>query len=275
MRRTWAAVATCALLALCGFAPAASASPFDPSGVIRLLPRPHARVAANESSNWFGYDQGLLQQGGTPFHSITAQWRVPRARQHKKHQAEDSATWIGIGGGCVDSGCAISDPTGLIQTGTEQDVSSSGRASYSAWWELVPVPSVTVRMVLKPGDLVYASVSELGALEMWRITLRNLTRHERFTTTTPYPSSQASAEWIEETPVAVGTGGAGVASLPNLNETPFDHATVNGKPADFKRSQQIQLYSGSDRIGTPSAPDKEHDGFGACAWAKKCPRPRS
>jgi len=110
-------------------APAASeASPFDPSGVIKVLPEPpHERLAANRSSNWFGYNQGLLQEGGRPINSITARWTVPRARQHHRGQAEQSATWIGVGGGCIDPGCVTTDPTGLIQTGTEQDVRSSAR----------------------------------------------------------------------------------------------------------------------------------------------------
>jgi hypothetical protein len=38
---------------------------------------------------------------GTTFTSVSGEWTVPAATQHTKGQAEDSASWIGIGGGCV------------------------------------------------------------------------------------------------------------------------------------------------------------------------------
>ena len=98
----------------------------------------HLRSNTNSSSNWFGYNQGTLEQGSKLFNSITGDWTVPTATQHTDGQAEDSSDWIGIGGGCIDAGCTATDST-LIQTGTEQDVDSTGAASYSAWWELVPL----------------------------------------------------------------------------------------------------------------------------------------
>lgn len=123
-----AGVATAAALA-----PAASASPFDPSGVLRLAPNPSPQLKSNQSTNWFGYNQGTIEQGGKLFSSVTSAWTVPAASQHTPGEAESSATWIGIGGGCIDAGCTLNDAT-LIQTGTEQDVDSSGHPSYSAWW---------------------------------------------------------------------------------------------------------------------------------------------
>jgi Peptidase A4 family len=256
---------------------AASASPFDPSGVVKLLKRPRLQLNTSQSSNWFGYNQGLLEQGLKLFNSITGDWTIPTASQHNTGKAGNSAMWIGIGGGCIDAGCTITDPTGLIQTGTEQDVDTSGKATYSAWWELVPVPAITIsNMAVSPGDRMHADISELiPDLNLWKITLQDVTKGETFTLTVPYVSSHASAEWIAETPVTIGTGGIGIASLPNLTETPFDNATVNGKPAGLKPSEAIQLTTGSQVIGTPSAPDAQADGFGACAWTTSCPVPPS
>jgi hypothetical protein len=253
----------------------ASASPFNPSGVIRLVRHAHGRIAGNESTNWFGYSQGSLANGGALFSSISARWTVPKAEPHAQKEAEHSATWIGIGGGCVDAHCSLTDPTGLIQTGTEQDVAASGKASYSAWWELVPLPAVTVsNMKLRPGDRISASVSE-AAPTLWRISLADVSRHETFTTTTAYPSSRATAEWIEETPVTIGTDGTGVATLPKLTRTPFDDATVNGHPAQLAPTEEIRLAGKAGLIGAPSGPDSGRDGFGACAWASRCRVPRS
>jgi hypothetical protein len=255
-------------------APAAGASPFDPTGAVRILKRAHAQLNANQSTNWFGYNAGTLERG-TLFESITSDWTVPAVSQHTHGQAENSATWIGIGGGCLDAGCGLNDAT-LIQTGTEQDVDSSGHASYSAWWELVPVPAVTIgSMSVSPGDHIHASVAEaVPGSGLWTITLADVTRNENFSTTVPYASTHSTAEWIEETPLTIGVGGTGEASLPGLAPAQFDNATVNGSPARLSPTEQLQLIDSSGKvIGTPSAPDAEADGFAACAWASQCATP--
>jgi Peptidase A4 family len=101
---------------------------------------------------------------------------VPTATQHTAAEAEDSADWIGIGGGCVDSGCTVTDST-LIQTGTEQDVSSTGAASYDAWYELVPAPEFEISdMTIEPGDSMHASISEVvNDANVWTITIQDAT----------------------------------------------------------------------------------------------------
>jgi hypothetical protein len=107
------------------------------------------------------------------------------------------------------------------------------------------------------------------------ITLKDVTRNETFTQTIPYSSTHATAEWIEETPLIIGTN-AGFAALPNLTSPAFDLGTVNGAPAALKSSEQIQLVNSSGGvIGDPSAPDPDLDGFNACAWASSCGAPSS
>src|SRR3954447_9599387 len=86
------------------------------------------RANTNQSTNWFGYNLGTLERGETLFNAITGDWTVPAATQHTRGQDEYSSDWIGIGGGCVDAACTAGDST-LIQTGTEQDVDTSGNAS--------------------------------------------------------------------------------------------------------------------------------------------------
>jgi hypothetical protein len=264
-----------ALLLSGALAPTAFASPFDPSGVVRLVKPAHIQLNANQSTNWFGYNQGTLEQSGKLFTSVTSDWTVPTASAHKAGEAENSATWIGIGGGCVDAGCALSDAT-LVQTGTEQDVNSAGHASYSAWWELVPAPAVTIsNMAVSAGDRIHASVSESApGSDVWTITLKDLTKKESFSTTVPYTSTNSTAEWIEETPLTIDSSGASQATLPKLSVTPFDNATVNGTSAHLTASEELQLADASGAvIGTPSAPDPEADGFAACAWAIRCALP--
>jgi hypothetical protein len=222
---------------------------------------------ANQSSNWFGYNQGFMEPGKTLFTSITGTWTVPTATQHTSGQAESSSDWIGIGGGCTDTSCTTTDQT-LIQTGTEQDVDSKGAASYSAWYELIPAPSISINMTVSPGDSMSAAIAQ-GLPGTWTITLQDVTRGEKFSTMVPYTSSEGSAEWIEETPLLIGTN-AGFAALPNLNTVPFTAATANGAPANFQAAEEMNLTDSSGKvIGAPSAP-KSSQSFDACAWASSC-----
>ena len=241
-------------------------------GKLLHITKPGVGIKAAQSNNWFGYNQGTLEQGSKLFNAITGDWTVPTATQHTAGQAESTSDWIGIGGGCIDANCTVGDNT-LIQTGTEQDVAANGTASYSAWWELVPVPSLTISgITVHPGDHMHASISEVVAdTNLWNITLQNVTTGQSFSTTVPYASTHATAEWIEETPLTIGTSGAGLAALPNLSNTPFTGATTNGANANLKPSEEIQLIdSGGKVIGTPSAPNASANGFTACAWATSC-----
>ena len=141
--------------------------------------------------------------------------------------------------------------------------------SYSAWWELVPAPSPTIsNMTVEPGDYMHASIAEVVPdSDVWTITIQDVTRGESFTQTAPYPSNHASAEWIEETPLEIGTN-AGFAALPNLTNPAFTSATVNGASAGLKATEELDLTdSNGNVIGAPSAPNSTADGFDDCAWA--------
>jgi hypothetical protein len=265
-RRLGLLAAVCAVSCVT-FAGSASAH-FAPGG--QLLRLTHLGFNTNTSSNWFGYQQGALEQGGKLFTSITGSWTVPTATQHTSGQAEDSADWIGIGGGCVDSSCDAGDET-LIQTGTEQDVGSNGSTSYDAWYELVPAPELQITsMTVKPGDQMHASISQ-AAGEVWNITIQDVTQEESYTTSVPYSSTMDTAEWIEETPLEIGTN-AGFAALPNLTDPAFNSLTVNGANPNLTSSEQIQLTDSSGNvIGTPSAPNSTGNGFSECTWTSTCP----
>lgn len=253
-----------------GLATAGSAAALSAHGQF-----PRLRADTNQSNNWFGYNQGTLEQGNKLFHSITGDWTVPTATQHTSGQAEYSSDWIGIGGGCVDANCTVTDNT-LIQTGTEQDVASGGGASYSAWWEVIPGPSVTISNPVSAGDRMHASIAEtVPNSNLWVITLQDQTKGWTSTQTIPYGSTHATAEWIEETPLIIGTN-AGFAALPDLTSPAFDLATTNGQPANLKSSEAMQLIDSSGKvIGTPSGPDPDADGLNACTWSGTCTAPSS
>ncbi|MDQ1401920.1 MAG: hypothetical protein QOG03_236 [Actinomycetota bacterium] len=229
-----------------------------------------ARVSTNQSSNWGGYMQGTIEKGGKIFTQIAGDWVVPTASQHTRGADEYSSVWIGIGGGCLDANCLTQDQT-LIQTGTEQDVAADGTPSYSAWWEIIPGPSLEItNMPVNPGDAFHADIREVGTTgsNVWTITLTSVTRNVTFTQTVPYASGHGSAEWITETPLILGTN-AGFASMPNLGTVSFTNAQTNSASAALIASEKIELVSGSTKVVEPSNP-LSATSFHDCVWSATC-----
>jgi Peptidase A4 family len=230
--------------------------------------------STNKSQNWSGYNQGSQEQGNKLFNAISVNWTVPTPSQHKHGQAEYSSNWVGIGGGCVDAGCTVTDST-LIQTGTEQDISAKGKTSYFAWWEIIPEPETRVSLAVHSGDKMSGDIVESPAgSNMWTITLKDLTTGKSFKTSTPYASSHLTAEWVEERPTLISTSGTHLAPLPQLSQPRFDRATTNGAAAALKSSEEMQMTdSGGAIVATPSAPDSDTDGFNDCTYATSCAAP--
>jgi hypothetical protein len=269
MNRKWRTLVTLPLLTAALFIapPVEATAPSHPI-IVSLNP--------NQSSNWGGYNQGAFAKG-TLFNSLTGNWTVPTATQHRSKREEYSSAWIGIGGGCPESTCNVPSFT-LIQLGTEQDVNAKGKATYSAWWELIPAPAVTIDSLhIHPGDRMHGSISEVAPnSEVWTMELTDRTTGQSWSQTVPYSSTHDTAEWIVETPLVFGTGGAQVAPMPNLSTVRFDRATVNGANADLNPSEEIQLVDEDGKpVATPSAPDAQRDGFNVCTYRASCPAPGS
>jgi len=227
------------------------------------------RWGFSQSNNWSGYNQGIVEKK-TSFTEISATWTVPTATQAKTGEAEFSSSWVGIGGGCLNVTCLATDNT-LIQAGTEQDVSSGGQASYSAWWEIIPEPSTPISMAVSPGNRIHVEVVQ-GLFEMWTITIRNLSTGASFTKNVDYPSSHATAEFITETPLLIGARGTGFSALPKLSGMNFDVGTVNRANPHLIPAEMMQLVDSSGKVvlATPSWPDADGDGFNVCTFSTSC-----
>ncbi|MEA2682371.1 MAG: hypothetical protein QOK05_699 [Chloroflexota bacterium] len=260
----------------------ASAPAIQHVGQVNRVARPAGAVAMTQSNNWSGYSQSAVAKGHT-FSAITGDWIVPRATPHQAGEQEFSASWVGIGGGCLTANCLVADAT-LIQAGTSQDiVSTCGgtlgtgkctyKAQYSVWFELIPAPSVKVNLPVGPGNRVHVDIHELVPnSEVWSITIRNISTGKSYQVTVPYSSSHATAEWIEETPVVCCP--AQVGPLPNLGRVLFDRGTANGANPKLTAADAIQLADFNGKVlSTPSAPDADKDGFNACAYATACSPP--
>src|SRR5204863_219937 len=66
-----------------------------------------------------------------------------------------SAFWVGLGG-------FADGLTSLEQTGTESDCTLDGTPRYSAWYEILPAPAIPLKLVVRPGDTISASVAVSG-----------------------------------------------------------------------------------------------------------------
>jgi peptidase A4-like protein len=147
---------------------------------------PAALADTGESSNWAGY-----AVHGTQFHTVSGSWRQPAVSCVRGHDAY-SAYWVGLGGFSAGS-------QALEQIGTEADCGQDGRASLTAWYEMVPAASMPIALTIAPGDEMDASVTVTGSRAA--LVLVDRTRHERFhVSVSSRQIDVSSAEWIVEAP---------------------------------------------------------------------------
>jgi Peptidase A4 family len=152
-----------------------------------------ALADTSTSANWSGY---VAHRAGVSFRRVQASWTQPNA-SCQRGDPTYSAFWVGIGGYSRNSDA-------LEQIGTGLDCSASGTITSSAWYELVPAPMNGIRMTVKPGDLMSASVVVAGHLVTLRLT--NQTQHESFSKQVTANSVDTSAaDWIAEAPSACAT----------------------------------------------------------------------
>jgi Peptidase A4 family len=166
----------------------------------------------NTSHNWSGY---AATGGG--YTEVTGTWTVPQFSPDGP--AGIDAAWVGIGG--VRS-------RDLIQAGTQQSVSGSGRTQYEAWIEMLPRASRPVPLQVHAGDSITVDISEHSPSQ-WQIQFTNNTTGQTYQTTQQYTSSHSSAEWVEEAPS--GGRGGGVLPLDNFGSIQFSagSAVKNGQ----------------------------------------------
>ena len=205
------------------------------------------------SSNWAGY-----AVAGGPYSSVGAQWTVPAVSA--SYRGSFSALWVGIDGFTSSA---------LIQAGTEADY-FNGAAHYSAWWEILPAPAVTIRTLsVRPGDRMSVTITRVSS-GRWRIVVKDA-RSGSYATTRAYSGSASSAEWIEETPIVGGR----TTLLAAHSTVVFDHASLDGASPNLVPQDAGAMIRRGVLVDTPSAPDADGDGFALAEQATPPPRPRS
>ena len=199
------------------------------------------------SSNWAGY-----VSSGEKYTTISGSWVVPSVSGVSGQTSAD-ATWIGIGG--VNS-------SDLIQIGSEDTVSPSGKVSRAIFYELIPSAAYLISgFYISAGDSLSASISETS-LNNWALKLTDNSTSQIFQTTVSYDSSNSSAEWIEEDPVLNGS----MVALDNFGSITFSlgSTTANDNLINILNSSPSSITmvnSAHQPIVTPSAINSTGDGF--------------
>jgi hypothetical protein len=170
-----------------------------------------AATRTDVSSNWAGY---AVSKSGVTFKRVSGNWVQPKASCGSGSRRY-SAYWLGLGG-------LHSYSKALEQIGTEADC-AGGRAIYSAWYELVPSDPVGLKMTVRPGDTMSASVTVTG--HTVKLFLANRTRGTVFSEQLVADKVDVtSAEWIAEAPSACDATGCETLPLADFGTASFANA---------------------------------------------------
>jgi hypothetical protein len=185
------------------------------AAALGVVSAPGALADSAQSSNWAGY---AIHRSGVSFTKVLGTWTQPTAVCTPGSRTF-SSLWVGIGGYSVTSDA-------LEQIGSEVDCSRSGNVVSSAWYELVPAPSRTIHMKVRPGDRLVASVTVNGTRV--RLKLTDQTRGTTFSKALQATKIDvSSAEWILEAPsVCESSFACRTLDLANFGSATFDRATA-------------------------------------------------
>jgi hypothetical protein len=174
------------------------------AGAVPVASAKAADVQQASSGNWSGYVVDSSAADRT-FKTVTGSWVQPAAKCSADAGGTYSAFWVGLGG--------ATGREALEQDGTEVNCSASGKATYYAWYELVPKAPVKVDVAVHPGDHMTATTSVDG--HDVTETIVNHTTGATFAKTL-YMSDPdlSSAEWIAEAPSQCDGSVDNCAALP-------------------------------------------------------------
>lgn len=213
---------------------------------------------------WSGY---AVSAKHVSYTSISGTWTAPVVSCAHGSAPALSAAWVGLGGLTTKH---------LEQVGVDANCDAKGRASYFAWFEILPdiAHTVTARDRVFAGDTIKGSVKKLG-LSLIELRIENQTRHWVFDRKITWGDSDtSSAEWIVEAPFTCKRFSCEPAPLANFGSVTFrDIAAVgNGTPGTLANSgwktTPINLVpcvrdkTSSRAGGTPSSVSRDGTRFG-------------
>jgi len=187
------------------------------------------------STNWSGY---AATGGSGSFTSVSASWVQPAVTCTTK--TTYSSFWVGLDG---------YSNSALEQTGTEADC-IGGKATYGAWWEVLPASESAYSVTVKAGDSLTASVAR-NSSGTFTMTLTDST--EGWSKTTTHAGSSgyqdSSAEVIAEATEVNGR----IANLSNFGTVTFTGATANGTSLGSYSPNEIVMAGSKDTKAQPGS----------------------
>jgi autotransporter-associated beta strand protein len=180
-------------------------------GAAACFVHPRWAEALVTSSNWSGYD--AVAPSGEAFTDVSASWVVPTPIASPGGTTY-SSFWVGFDG--------VSDTT-VEQCGISEQISSSGSASYSAWYEFAPAAETLVGFSFRPGDTIDGEVTYESSNE-YQFILKDVTTGATYdmTKTTSRTDARSSAEWIAEAPSL----GSSITNLADFGNVSFSNAVA-------------------------------------------------
>jgi hypothetical protein len=190
------------------------------------------------SDGWSGYAVNSTADSVT---AVSGSWTVPTVTGTGTSYA---STWVGIDGYLSNT---------VEQTGVAEDL-VKGVAKYSAWYEMYPSAVVTINLSIHPGDQISASVKYVnGKFDLTIEDLSDPAGKNTFTIDKAAPAAlRASAEWIEEDPLASYTQ---LLPLSNFGSVTFTNAqaTIKGVTGPINNSSWSSRVEAIDMVSTSGA----------------------
>jgi hypothetical protein len=109
--------------------------------------RPHGRITDNLSEDWSGAQ--ITSAPGQVFENVIGTWNVPNTYPDPNDSGlSKCVSWIGI-----------SDGNGnLLQAGVESDVDNTPDHYIYAWWTLLPMQPIQLKVPVSAGDNVLCAI---------------------------------------------------------------------------------------------------------------------
>jgi len=215
--------------------------------VVKTSHVPLVRTSDGLSLNWSGY---AIRAADVT--SVSATFTVPQIGRPGSIGGlpPDFSAWVGIDG--YTSGTV--EQTGIAANWNDK----TGTATYSAWWEMYPRGSSTIKnMTISAGDSITASVTYNGG-GSFTLSIADNTSGQSFSTTTSAPvggpkvAQRSSAEFIVERAATISKGYLTILPLSTFsNDEIFTDASFT---AGGVTSTLQQAVAGTEYAGFPATP---------------------
>jgi len=164
------------------------------------------------SQNWGGY---VAQRQGVRFRYVRATFFVPYV-DCASTPSSFSGHWVGLDG----AGNATVEQDGILAA------CQGTRPTYSAWFEMFPLPPVYSAMTVWPGNSIVASAYYDSGTGKFTLSLTDTTNGQHFSHTVACPArsqcQRLSAEVISEAP----SSGTSILPLTNFRAESFSDVVV-------------------------------------------------